>query len=99
MSWSFNTRVTAGEVKSKLLVTAQAAKARMGADPEGSGWADDQVAEAIEVAARLVGGGSVGHSGKLFLVSCNGHANPSHEPRAGWVDDTVTVTVTQVVAG
>ncbi len=52
----------------------------------------DAVVGAVEAIIAL---GSVGTAGKRFHVSMSGHANPDHEPRAGWANDAVTIQISQ----
>jgi hypothetical protein len=56
--------------------------------------------EAFEAASNLadylVEKGVVGDITKTFKVSLSGHANPDHEPKSGWANDFVQITITQV---
>lgn len=54
-----------------------------------------QMARAREAAGLLVHSDVVADSGRDVTVTMNGHANPDHAPREGWVNDSITVTVTQ----
>lgn len=44
---------------------------------------------AIEILAS-----AVGRPGDKVMVTTSGHTNPGHGPRAGWANETITVTVT-----
>jgi hypothetical protein len=59
---------------------------------------DEQVYDAKRVALALVdGNGLVGDiETDAFNVALYGHANPGHKDQAGFVTDTITVTVTRV---
>lgn len=52
----------------------------------------DAVAAAVK---SIIDSGVVGGEGKQFHVSMNGHANPNHEPLAGWANDAVTIQISQ----
>jgi hypothetical protein len=61
-----------------------------------------QAAERIIVSRAVGGNGSLqradsvqGANDKDFSITLAGHSNPNHEPKAGWANDTITVTVTQ----
>lgn len=47
------------------------------------------------IANNLIASGVVGKGSKEFIVTLSGHANPGHEPRAGYANDAITVTVSQ----
>jgi hypothetical protein len=47
------------------------------------------------VAAEILASGKVGAPEKDWTVSLSGHANPNHEPKESWANDTITVTVSQ----
>lgn len=55
----------------------------------------EQIDAAVATAKAIVAGGTIGGEGKLFFVSLSGHANPGHEPRSGWSNDCITVSVSQ----
>jgi hypothetical protein len=46
---------------------------------------------AIRAATVIVEGGHVGRG--LVGATLQGHANPDHQPRAGWSNDQITITV------
>ena len=54
----------------------------------------EQVAAAVEAAKLLVA--VVGRPEDQVIVVLNGHANPGHGPRAGWSDETITISVSAV---
>lgn len=37
----------------------------------------------------------VGGAGKQFYISMAGHANPNHEPREGFANDMLTISINQ----
>jgi hypothetical protein len=43
----------------------------------------------------LLADGTLGGTDKKFKISLHGHANPKHEPAAGYVNDGVHLTVEQ----
>jgi hypothetical protein len=51
-----------------------------------------QIDAAVEAARALAA--VVGRSDDEVHVTLTGHANPSRAPRAGWANETITVTVT-----
>lgn len=51
----------------------------------------DQVSACISAAALIISSGAIG-SGKVS-VSMSGHANPDHEPTAGWANDVIALTI------
>ena len=56
----------------------------------------DQFEVATRAAQAIIDSGAAGDGlARLFVVTMSGHANPGHEQRAGWANDTVTVTVRQ----
>jgi hypothetical protein len=68
---------------------------------ESSGVEDLETQEVLNTAHKAVvqhilDAGIVGDSSKSYLITVSGHTNPGHEPRAGWSNDTVTITVAQV---
>lgn len=55
----------------------------------------EQLKAARGVVEALVASGAIGGAGKDYRISLSGHANPGHEPRAGYANDCVTVSITQ----
>lgn len=55
----------------------------------------EQFEEAVKAAAAIAASGVVGAVDKQFTIRLQGHGNPNHEPASGWVNDTVTVIVSQ----
>lgn len=53
----------------------------------------EQVHAAVTVVESLIDSGAVG-SGP-FIATLAGHANPGHEPQPGWVNDMVSISLTQ----
>jgi len=51
----------------------------------------DQLAAAASAIEALIKSGSCGAG--PFIANVNGHANPGHAPRIGWVNDFVSVTL------
>jgi hypothetical protein len=55
----------------------------------------DQIEAGLGAAAVLLGGlGGDDEIPEEVTVSLYGHANPGHQPRPGWANETITVTVT-----
>jgi hypothetical protein len=54
-----------------------------------------QVEAAIGAAVELLGG--LGDPAEVH-VTLSGHANPGHESKLGWPNDTITVTVTRATS-
>jgi hypothetical protein len=90
MSWSAHTGpVTAGDLDEALESLEPSPQPL---PPESV----EQVDAAKYAAKQLVESGAVGSGGKrVFNVFLAGHANPGHEPRDGWSNDTVTVSISQ----
>lgn len=82
MSWtSYNQNVTADDVWN-LSVPENA-------DPY-------QFGHASEAAAEIIDSGVLGDPDKYrFNVSLVGHANPNHEPRDGWANDSISISISQ----
>ena len=55
----------------------------------------DQFDAAAAAAQSIIDSGVIGGEGKQFYVAMSGHANPGHEPRAGWANDAVTIQISQ----
>ncbi len=64
--------------------------------PSYSEWTDEmeEQFEDAKYAARELAY-SVGRPDDQVVVSLSGHVNPGHQPRPGWANDMITVTVTQ----
>lgn len=60
----------------------------------------EQIDAAMEVAEALVKSKTVAPTATKHRVAVTliGHANPDHHPRAGVINDTITVTVSQTGA-
>lgn len=58
--------------------------------------AEEAFLTAVDAADKLVSTGVFGNpASKRFYVNLSGHANTSHEPAEGWVNDCVTISVSQ----
>jgi hypothetical protein len=55
-----------------------------------------QFEAAVEAAKALAA--VVGRPSDAVIVTLNGHANPDHGPRAGWANETITVSVSAIPA-
>lgn len=53
---------------------------------------------ALVAATEIYATGIVGSPDKKFRVVVSGHANPDHEPQAGWANDSLGITIAQVDA-
>lgn len=89
MSWSASTNgyVPKDEVRAKV-VQYMNDHAEYFREPEVKG----QVATALNVVEAIVESGAIGSPANLS-VNISGHANPDHQPREGWSNDTITVAV------
>ena len=56
----------------------------------------DQFDAVTEAVITLINSGSVGDASRRFSMTLTGHANPNHEPRDGWANDAVTISLYQV---
>jgi hypothetical protein len=94
MSWSVTkNNIPPGELPGALDAALQEAKEQW---PEG--YPDhvvEQVQVAQQVAISIADSGFVGREVELN-VTIGGHSNPEHKPQAGYSNDFITVTVTQV---
>ena len=63
--------------------------------PELGPDCEEQKNVARHAAEEIIASGAVGGEGKDFTVNISGHANPGHEPAAGWANDCITVSITQ----
>lgn len=62
-------------------------------DPEGS---TEQHAVAQKAVELLIASGVLGDPDEdEFVVTLSGHSNPGHEPRAGWANDMISISVNQ----
>lgn len=87
MSWSASViAVEQLELEAKLSSALQIA-----ANSDAEAEAKEQAHVAIAVAVAL----AKTTGSKAVNVSLSGHANPSHEPREGYSNDFVSVSVTQ----
>ena len=82
MSWTASGTVVDGEVE--ISVSA-----------ELSEESNQQVQATGKAVAALVKSGALGDPDAKYYVSVSGHANPEHEPVAGWSNDHVTISVSQ----
>lgn len=55
----------------------------------------EQFKEALDAAMSLIVSGAFGDDTKTFYIRLSGHSNPNHEPRSGWANDSVVVSVSQ----
>lgn len=88
MSYSVSTGVvTAEELDAKLDALTTDYPGEMGDAMR------EHIAEAREAVKRIVASGVMG-KGRKFSVGITGHANPGHEPLAGWSNDFMQITIT-----
>jgi len=91
MSWSARTTEPVAPIELEFALGDAAKDVQA---PEGHEQAfEDQIRAAIDAAAVIANSGAVGD--RPVTASINGHGNPGHEPCGSWVNDTVTVTVSQ----
>lgn len=94
MSWSFIVKVGVGESVGEAVsqgIDAMVATYVGGIEPE----AREAAEIAGKIAAEIVSGGLVGSPERAFNISCSGHTNPGHAPRAGYSNDFVSISVYQ----
>lgn len=89
MSWSVSGQTDAANASEFLALKREEA---MQQNPDGG----DQFDAAKDACLALISGGTVGGADKKFSVVMAGHGNPNHEPRSGWANDCITVSVSQV---
>jgi hypothetical protein len=92
MSWSLNVQAEAGSFQAELESAARACKEAIGESEEEE--TANQINLAVAAAASVVSAGVVG--ARRISAHLSGHANPKHEPRAGWVNDEVRIILRQV---
>ena len=82
MSWSAQGEANNGEVEISIPgeITKESA---------------DQASQASKAVQAIVKSGVLGDPGGKYFVSMTGHANPDHEPVAGWSNDTIHISITQ----
>lgn len=91
MSWSVSTSVPSRHAWWERREELRAAA--LAQNPE----AGDQFEAAWQAAEAIIIGGSVGNTlERKFHIVLSGHSNPDHAPRAGWANDCVNVSVSQV---
>ncbi len=88
MSWSVNATIQGGSPADELVALREAALSQ---NPECS----DQFEAAKDATYMLVSSGAVGGPDKKYHVILAGHANPDHEPRPGWANDMITISISQ----
>lgn len=89
MSWSAYTTGASADIVDRIDAL----------EPPGESVAerDEQVAAAKAAAKAIIASGAVG-TGEAFQVSLSGHTNPEHQPRTGYANDLMMVSVTQTNA-
>jgi hypothetical protein len=86
MSWSVS-----GELLHESLDFGAMKEAALVQNPECA----DQF-DAVSYAVKdLINSAAIGAWGKRFNVAMSGHSNPNHEPRDGWANDAVTISISQ----
>jgi hypothetical protein len=88
MSWSVSTKLRHGWADEDVSVLRLRALEQ---NPECS----DQFDAAVQAILMLLESGAVGDARKEFFVAMGGHANPGHEPRSGWANDLITISISQ----
>lgn len=93
MSWSVYGITYEEDGNSNLLDMVYESAKEKGIKLDGEG-VEEQVVTAVDAALWGIRSGAVGDG--PFTVSIAGHANPGHKPTAGYANDFLTCTVTQV---
>jgi hypothetical protein len=55
----------------------------------------EQVRQAKVMTNSIIVSGVVGDKDKEFYVNLSGHANPDHEPKEGWANDMISISISQ----
>jgi hypothetical protein len=92
VSWSLS---VSGKELGELLSALEEKINEPGTEQLATAEAQEQARTAKSLAFDLAKSYVIGGPEKRFNVYLSGHANESHEPRSGWSNDTVTVTVSQ----
>lgn len=91
MSWSVSASKIGANDKEFDYLEQRAIEAAKAHNPEG----EDQAQLAVRIALHVIRSGVLGHTEKLFTVVLSGHGNPDHEPKAGWVNDMLSISIHQ----
>lgn len=83
MSWSFSVSGNVSDIRDVVA-------------PDLDPYMKDQYYAALDAALELINRNVLGDQGKTFRVGLNGHGNPGHAPAAGWTNDSITITVSQL---
>jgi len=93
MSWNFSVNgVTNETVDAALNAAAEGELNNIIQQRDGGAEMMAQAEQAIYAAVAIIESGCLGDG--PFLVYLSGHANPSHQPRDGWANDGLTITIT-----
>ena len=84
MSWSTSVTVSNGEVEGDISVAQQSSKEH-----------HEQVDSALDAALSIIATGAVGNPAGDYMVYLNGHANENHEPRDGWANSSISISISQ----
>lgn len=89
MSWTLSAQIEPGEDFDLKIAKAEVNGPN---DP----WITEQSRVAKEAAIDLIASGKLGDPSTFgFFVSLTGHANTGHAPSPGWVNDCVTISISQ----
>lgn len=55
----------------------------------------EQLKVASKAVQTILKSGALGDPGAKYFVSMTGHANPDHEPVAGWSNDSLAISISQ----
>ncbi len=88
MSWSVSATIEGGSAADELVALREAALSQ-------NSECGDQFDAAKDAAYMLVSSGVVGTPDKKYHITMTGHANPDHEPRSGWANDMITISISQ----
>ncbi len=93
MSWGFGINESRfADAKERI----REAKAAYDFDQVGGDEAREQANAAEKALVALIETETVVGPGQGFRATLGGHSNPGHEPREGWANDTITVSLSQV---
>jgi len=90
MSWSFSVIATKESADAALNTAAESEIDNIMRSDSGAEMLA-QAEQATYAAVRLIKSGCLGDG--PFRISLSGHANPGHQPRDGWADDAISISI------
>ena len=93
MSWNFSVVASKESVDAALNAAAESQVDNIMRSDSGAEMLS-QAEQATYAAVALIESGCLGDG--TFTVNLSGHANPGHQPRDGWANDAVSISIAQV---